>query len=309
MKRTDNEPAHARGHWSARHPRVAAVVALTGASLAMGPWAPQASAISAQSGSLTMESDAGDYVGGGSSYAYTTDNGDGFDSTANGSTVRLSVSGANGDWWFLEFAAPAGQSLVEGSYSGATRAPFREPGAPGLDVGGNGRGCNELTGTFTVLQADLGPSNYLERFGATFEQHCEGGLPALRGEVWVVNPPAPTPLELGVMASPVGTVERLSGTAVVSGSVTCNLPTTVWVAGTLVQRASRTTVSQGAFFLNVACSGTTPWEATVRASNGVPFNPGKAALDVDATGYDTTYGGHVNASSAATVRLTGGATR
>jgi len=206
------------------------------------------------------------------------------------------------------FLAP-GHHLAEGSYHGATRAAFRAPGVPGLDVFGNGRGCNELTGTFTVLEASYGPSNYLERFGATFEQRCEGALPALRGEVWVVNPPAPTPLELGVVASLAGTVDRLSGTTVVSGSVTCSVPTTLWMQGTLVQRASRTTVSQGTFFLDVACSGTTPWEASVMSHNGVPFNPGKAALEVDAASYDTGYGRYVNVTTAATIRLTGGPTR
>lgn len=309
MKRMGDKAVDARSHWSWLHARGAAVVVWIAASLVVGPWAPEASAIGASSGSLTMESDVGDYIGGGSTYAYTTNNGDDFDSTADGSSVRIAVSAANGDWWFLEFAAPEGQSLVEGSYHGATRAPFRGPGVPGLDVFGNGRGCNELTGTFTVLEASYGPSNYLERFGATFEQHCEDGLPALRGEVWVVNPPAPTPLELGVVASSVGTVDRLSGTAVVSGSVTCSVPTTLRMQGTLVQRASRTTVSQGTFFLNVACSGTTPWEVSVASHNGVPFNPGKAALDVDAGSHDTGYGSYVNVTTAATVRLTRGATR
>ncbi len=67
-------------------------------------------------------------------------------------------------------------------------------------------------------------------------------------------------------------------------------------------------IGQGAFYLNVACSGTTPWEATVTAFNGDPFIPGKAALDVDATGYDTAYGRHPKVTTTATVRLTGGVT-
>jgi hypothetical protein len=52
---------------------------------------------------------------------------------------------------------------------------------PGVSLDGNGRGCNTLTGTFTVLDAVFGRNGYVQTFDATFEQHCEGGETAARG--------------------------------------------------------------------------------------------------------------------------------
>ncbi len=44
------------------------------------------------------------------------------------------------------------ESPGPGEYVGAARAAFSYP-APGLDVFGNGRGCNTVTGRFTVLES------------------------------------------------------------------------------------------------------------------------------------------------------------
>ncbi|WP_030315282.1 hypothetical protein [Streptomyces sp. NRRL B-3229] len=53
--------------------------------------------------------------------------------------VTLSVDGANGDWWTL-------------------------------DLSGNGRGCNQLTGTCTVSAVEFGPQGYVKKLDAAFEQ-------------------------------------------------------------------------------------------------------------------------------------------
>ncbi|MGF9765118.1 hypothetical protein AAII07_59775, partial [Microvirga sp. 0TCS3.31] len=98
------------------------------------------------------------------------------------------------DWWDAQFRAPQGQILLPGrTYTGATRYGFNA-GNPGLDVSGNGRGCNTLTGQFTVHEATY-DNGYLTSFRISFEQHCEGSTPALRGEVsWrAVDTAAPTP--------------------------------------------------------------------------------------------------------------------
>ena len=47
-----------------------------------------------------------------------------------------------------------------------------------------GRGCNELTATFTIHELTFDANGVLRTFRADFEQHCEGGTPALRG-TWV----------------------------------------------------------------------------------------------------------------------------
>jgi len=131
-----------------------------------------------------MTSDPGDYIGAGGSYRYGDRDGvlQASPHTRNG--VSLSFFAADrSEWWFADFAAPDAVSLQVGAYPGATRYPFEAPGEPGLSVSGTGRGCNTLTGSFDVNQLARSPSGAIESFWATFEQHCEGGAPALRGEV------------------------------------------------------------------------------------------------------------------------------
>jgi hypothetical protein len=141
---------------------------------------------------LYMNSEPGDYIGQGIEQLYTSD-----DSTIQGSFSQdgggffASVIQGNYDhWWYVDFAAPPGEPLVEGSYTGALRYPFNN-GAPGLSVSGDGRGCNTLTGQFDVNEISQASTGELLVFDATFEQHCEGGDPALYGRIRIENPPPP----------------------------------------------------------------------------------------------------------------------
>lgn len=286
------------------------IVRLTVASaLAMGFGAftaTAAGAATAESASLTMTSDEGDFIGLGQQYSYSTSANDAFNSTAsaNGSVVQVGMNNPGGDFWSLEFAAPAGQSLTTGTYNDATRYPFHGEG-PGLSVSGQGRGCNALTGSFTVSEITFGPNDYLQSLHATFEQHCEGSEPALRGEIDVVNPPAPQPLQFDSRIDSRGTADRTTGKATVSGTVTCNQATSVFVSGTLTQRANRSALSVGSFFVQVECSEVpTAWQATGPSSTGVPFNPGSASLDVTTWAYDAASGQLVTVNQTSLVHLT-----
>jgi hypothetical protein len=66
---------------------------------------------------------------------------------------------------------------------GAQRAPFREAGRPGIDISGDGRGCNTIEGLFEVKAFDVAADGTLQRLWIVYEQHCEGGESALFGEV------------------------------------------------------------------------------------------------------------------------------
>jgi hypothetical protein len=77
-------------------------------------------------------------------------------------------------WWYLNFAAPYDQPLTIGSYQGATRWPFQEIGAAGLDFSGNGRGNNMLTGSFDILEVTYALDGELLTFAADFLQYDEG---------------------------------------------------------------------------------------------------------------------------------------
>lgn len=264
---------------------------------------PLAQAATVQEASLSMSSDAGDYIGQGLTYSYSTSAGDTFGSSTSAQVVHVNVSAANGDWWYLDFAAPAGQTLAVGTYDSATRYPFQDASVPGLSVSGNGRGCNTLTGSFTVTEIAIGASGAIEHFDADFEQHCEGATPALRGHVHVVTAPAPAPLSIGLGLATTASTDRQTGVATVNGTITCNRPTTVWLSGTLTQRVTRFAQATGHFSRQVACSGTTTWQAAVSPQSSVPFGPGSALLSVDASAYDPEAGQSVTDHKSATVKL------
>jgi len=85
--------------------------------------------------------------------------------------------------WNVDFAAPNDARLTVGNYEGAIRWPFQAPGEPGLDLSGEGLGCNTLTGRFEVKEIVYGSDDTIISFWALFEQHCEGISQAAFGEI------------------------------------------------------------------------------------------------------------------------------
>lgn len=93
---------------------------------------------------------------------------------------------SQGLWWDADFSSQQlNQPLAVQSYPDAQRLPFATSGHPGLEVTGDGRGCNTITGSFVVYQIDVDASGTLHAFTASFVQHCESGTAALRGCVHV----------------------------------------------------------------------------------------------------------------------------
>jgi len=275
-------------------------VLLIGASIA-----PAAVASIATTASLSMVSEDGDWVGAGLSYSYSTETGDTFESNSAGATnnAGIYVLGANGDWWNLIFSAPDDQTLVPGTYSGATRFGFNGPGEPGMVIDGNSRGCNILSGSFTVLDVSFGPYNYLERFHATFEQYCDFNTAALRGEINIINPPVPDPLQLRVEIAPIGTANPKAGTATANVTAWCNRPATVELSVDLIQHTTSSRVAKGYFFVSFDCTGTETWNATVSSESLGPFTAGKAQVSAELVGFDDATTQYVIVDTEAEVRL------
>lgn len=257
-------------------------------------------------GSFGFSGDEGDWISGGQSYAYSTASQDRMNisaDTANNS-VRLSLDGANGDWWSLDLAAPSGKPLAPGTYTGATRHPFNEPNEPGLDLSGNGRGCNTLTGEFTISDVEFGPQGYVKKLDATFEQHCEGGTTAARGEVHINNPAPPAQLDLGLAVALEGTASTLNGKATLHGTVSCNKPVQVDVSGDVTQVKSQKLI-RGSFNSSVSCTPGAPaaWTATAVPTGDVPFQRGDVEVEARATATDPDYAQQVTVSETVAVRL------
>jgi heat shock protein HslJ len=131
--------------------------------------------------SYKFVSDPGDYIGGGKTKSYTNST-TVFGLSGTTAGITYTVSGQRDDWR-VQFAPPAGQQLHVGTYTDAQRAPFHDPTHPGLEVSGDGRGCNTLTGSFKITQLVVDGTGAVKALAATYEQHCEGGAPALRGTI------------------------------------------------------------------------------------------------------------------------------
>jgi hypothetical protein len=132
---------------------------------------------------LLFQSDTGDYIGAGKNEVWTLIESN-FTLRGDSHDVQASVSGKR-DWWSLEFRAPSDGTLQVGLFTNAERAPFVTGKAPGLDINGSGRGCNTLGGQFKVKSVRWGSTGEVTDIDVVFEQHCELGAAALRGELWI----------------------------------------------------------------------------------------------------------------------------
>ena len=164
-------------------------------------WRATADAVPSTGNYVFLSSTQGDYIGGGRTYLYTP-------ATAN-LTVRTSPSymsmSVRGDQeWSGDFQAMSSVSeLRPGYYSDLSRYPFNNALKGGLSWSGEGRGCNTLSGWFAV-DAVTYKSGVLTSIDMRFEQHCEGGASALRGQIhWrsddvstVLGPVNPAPSTL-----------------------------------------------------------------------------------------------------------------
>ncbi len=144
-----------------------------------------------QNTALVMDSPQGDYIGGGQNYYFTPADGTFTANKNSPNSVQLFFKGGGGGhFWNLSFAAPGNAPLVPGDYPGAIRSPTATQ--PGLDVGGDGRGSNTVTGSFTVKEITYGANNTIIAFDATFSQRSEGFGPPLTGEI-LFNASGPLP--------------------------------------------------------------------------------------------------------------------
>ena len=62
-----------------------------------------------------------------------------------------------------------------------------------MDISGNGRGSNTLTGWFSVTEVAYGPTGEVLVFAATFEQHSEGHDPRAARRRSGTTPARPPP--------------------------------------------------------------------------------------------------------------------
>jgi hypothetical protein len=142
-----------------------------------------------------MQSDAGDFIGNGKSYGAS---GPGSVTLQNATSpysisVVLSQPTPNVGPWNLGVSMPTGGVLTPGLYP-VQRAI--DPASASMSISGEGHTCGTVTGQFSLEELTRGPGAGVTRFSLTFELHCEGGVPALRGVVnyQATGTPDPTPV-------------------------------------------------------------------------------------------------------------------
>lgn len=111
----------------------------------------------------------------------TIDDGDFSASLSNNSEnlhVGLSpASSSDGAWWDLYLdSTKLDAPLAVGVWNDAERWPFQSADTPGLDVSGDGRGCNMLTGAFQIETLAVTGGSVTE-LTVSFVQYCDGGGP------------------------------------------------------------------------------------------------------------------------------------
>jgi hypothetical protein len=148
---------------------------------------------------LFLNSEPGEYIGGGRDYSYGPADGvfsfKTFDETHDGlvDKVEIDFVGPDGHWSLVFATNRLGQNLAVGIYNQSQSAAFTPAGVPGLSVDGLGHGCDAYVGRFAILDAQFdysGPSPTIVRFAAEFEQHCEDNIAGLTGSVYVNSAPS-----------------------------------------------------------------------------------------------------------------------
>lgn len=129
---------------------------------------------------IFLHSDAGDFIGQGKDYDYLPSNAQ-ISVNATGGLLTVSILGD--ERWWSNFTVPDNMSQLQtGTYAGLKRYPFHDPAQGGLSWSGEGRGCNVLSGWFAIDKVTY-ENGILKAIALRFEQHCEGGTPALHGRI------------------------------------------------------------------------------------------------------------------------------
>jgi len=127
---------------------------------------------------FTMDSQPGDYVGQGQTITLTSSDAT-ISATGDATGIDMTAYGAHS----LEavLAPPTGGALTAGTTYTTTKVGDATNAA--MDVGGDARGCSTSTGTMTVHQISVDGGGQIDALAVTYEQHCDGGTPALFGEL------------------------------------------------------------------------------------------------------------------------------
>ncbi len=163
---------------------------LSGTTLTAGPAAADPyPPIRHTHGTAVVYSQPGDYIGQGQPHLYYAPGNAGMSVTNDDAWVQVVTRGGSMHEPFtFTFYPPTGEHLHTGLYDHTLRFP--EPGRPGMDVYGGGRGRTPR-GRFDVQSIRFDSKGQIVALHVTFEENC-GEPPALFGEVDIHGGPLPS---------------------------------------------------------------------------------------------------------------------
>lgn len=236
------------------------------------------------SGTFTLESDPGSWVGQGRSYRFRARAIEFSPTDRNGILVVVDTD----NYWRATFSPPEGARLAKGVYTDARAVADNIH--PGLDVSGRGHSCGQLTGSFRVLDIDYGPHGYLRSFHLRFEQHCYGRAAAVRGEIKIAGPKPPAPVEFDLTFDMSGTsYDPYDRTIKLRGTVICSTPAYASVTAD-VRELETQLAAEGRGSIGMSCSREpTAWRVSAISSNGIAFTEDALRVTVQGQAQDDWY--------------------
>ncbi len=173
---------------------------------------------------FSVDSQPASGVGGGRSLVFTPANASIFASALVDGGVRMIASNAEHSFW-ADITSPTGQSLAVGTYP---TSRFATASTAGMDITGDGVGCNTTVGTITIHELSFlsEPEPAVERFAATYENSCDGTSPPYFGELRFAS-------MIDARAATSDPFNMDLGERVVGATTTAAVPFSVTNAGTL----------------------------------------------------------------------------
>jgi photosystem II stability/assembly factor-like uncharacterized protein len=217
---------------------------------------------------VSLQSDSGDYIGGGQTYQYSQSNAKMVVNAAGGH-LTITIDGDQN--WSGDFQVPSNLNQLQvGRYDNLQRYPLHDPVKGGLNWSGEGRGSNTLTGWFVIDKVTY-ENGALTAIDLRFEQHSEGASPGLRGQIhWkssdTTTPPGPVkPAPVGLWRPPAGS------TPPIGNYIYLKSDAGDYVGGgqtyTYTHSNARITVSATEGHLSVIVNGSEAWSGNFQAMN------------------------------------------
>jgi hypothetical protein len=236
-----------------------------------GLWQPTVGSTPSAGNYVYLQSDTGDYIGAGRSYTYTQATSQ-ISVTASGGHLSVTINGNEN--WSGDFQAMNSISQLQpGYYSNLQRYPFHNPVLGGLNWSGQGRGSNTLTGWFVVDNVTYA-NGVLTAIDLRFEQHSEGGLPSLHGQIhWNSSNTAVIPSS-PVNPSPAGLWQPTAGSTPSAGNyVYLQSDTGDYIGAgrsyTYTQATSQISVTASGGHLSVTINGNENWSGDFQTMNSI----------------------------------------